>query len=141
LKDARTFRPSTIFGINRGGAIVGGIIAKGLPLPGLTLLMVNADLPQGLRVVEHRSSTEPLHGRALLVDDAKYKGEHMREATDYLLGTYPGLTLRRSILLEVHASRHRGPEQLTFQNVPVEKAAFYSRDVDVFLPWDPVTEK
>jgi hypothetical protein len=76
IEDARMFAPDCVVGINRGGAIVGGCIAKQLGIGKLSLLSVNCDLKPV--VTEHRSARLPLTGRILLVDDALRKGEHMR---------------------------------------------------------------
>ncbi len=136
VEDAKAFQPDFIYGINRGGAIVGGYIAKMLDIPGIYLLTVNSDLPSDQRVIEHRDDGLQIHGRVLLVDDAKRKGEHMREAVDYLSRQYSGITLRRQVLLEMSVP-HYGPERTKFRSIPVERTAFFTNDISVRLPWDP----
>ena len=135
IEDARHFQPMYILGINRGGAIVGGCIAKRLNIPYIYLLIVNCDLPDGERVIENRIPMDKLEGRILLVDDAKRKGEHMREATQYLQQKYPQIILRRQVLLEMQI-KHAGPEKVSFLAPPVERAAFFTGDGSVILPWD-----
>jgi hypoxanthine phosphoribosyltransferase len=135
VADARQFGPDIILGINRGGAIVGGCIAKGLGLPWVYLLHVDCDRDLGGRVMENRLSESPLEGRVLLVDDAMRKGEHMREASEYILKKYSGVVLRRSVLLKM-AVPHLGAERKTFRNESVDKAAFETENASLVLPWD-----
>jgi len=135
LDDARQFKPDLIMGINRGGAIVGSCLAKQMNIPWVYLLSVNCDNPGPTRVVENRADRSPLRGKVLLVDDALRKGEHMREATEYLRRKYPGIEIRRMVLLKMTIP-HLGAEQQTFRNVTVEKAAFETHDASVLLPWD-----
>jgi hypoxanthine phosphoribosyltransferase len=136
-EDARLYRPTVIIGINRGGAIVAGLLAKQLGLPTIEVMAVNCDRPIGSRVAESRLGAD-VQGRILLVDDAARKGEHMREATAYLAQNYPDVGLRRSVLLKMVVP-HQGPEREMFQTVPIEKAAFETHDASVALPWDAQT--
>jgi len=133
---ARTYSPHYIFGINRGGAILGGMLAKRLKLPRLALIYVNCDLPENLRVQLETISTDAIGGKVLLVDDLKSKGEHMREAYQHLRRLYPNVEIRRIVLLE-HRLKHSGAEKSTFVSEPVEKAAFYTYSSRARLPWDP----
>ena len=137
LKDARDFDPTHIFGINRGGAIVGGMLAKRLGLSHINLLYVNCDYEAGFRVQEQALGDRLSPRRILLVDDAKRKGEHMREAHSYLQNTYPAAEIReRSVLLELDPLPHEGPEPVSFHTPCVERAGFTTQDHTVLLPWD-----
>jgi hypoxanthine phosphoribosyltransferase len=133
--DAAKFKPDHIFGINRGGAIVGGYLAKQLHLSQVNLLSVNCDLPPERRVVDNRKGLSAIDGNVLLVDDVHRKGEHMREASQYLQSRYPSIRLRRMVLLNMDVV-HEGPEATTFRDTPVERHAFLTYDTRVLLPWE-----
>jgi hypoxanthine phosphoribosyltransferase len=134
--DAQAFAPDFIYGINRGGAIVGGFIAKQLKIPHVYLLTVNCDRSPEHRVVEHRAHRKPPSGKVLLVDDAKRKGEHMREAAAFLTSRYKGIALRRVAVLELRVP-HQGPEKTVFRDDQIDRSAFFTNDASVMLPWDP----
>jgi hypoxanthine phosphoribosyltransferase len=135
-KDAEAFNPDYIYGINRGGALVGGFIAKQLRIPQIYLLTINCDQVVGQRVVEHRKDRKRIRGRILLVDDAKRKGEHMREAYEYLSANYKDIQIRRLVLLELRGLPHHGPEQSTFISPMVERSAYFTFNSATCLPWD-----
>lgn len=136
LKHAQKFRPDMIFGINRGGAIVGGYLAKQLELPTVTLLNVNLELPGREKVVEQRSPRTPIYGRVLLVDDAARTGRHMAEACEYLKYHYPSAKVQCVVLLRLEL-QSRGPEQRSFRYPSFDKVGVLSNDSHVKLPWDP----
>ncbi len=135
IRDASNFNPDAIYGINRGGAIVGGIVAKALGLPQVFILAVNCDMPSR-KVEEQRKGKAAPGKRLLVIDDAMRKGEHMREAAAYLKSNYPGVELRRIVLLKV-AVAHPGPEKVAFSERSVECCPFVAKDSTVMLPWDP----
>ena len=134
-EDARSYRPDCIVGINRGGAIVGGWLAKQLQLETPILLIVNSDEPQGRRVTPRLGRNGQLVGRIYLVDDAQRKGEHMREALAYLVSKYPGVEIRRAVLLQMNVP-HQGPESVTFRATQSEFVGFSTTNGSVVLPWD-----
>lgn len=131
LRDAVAFAPDSLVGINRGGAIVGGFLAKRLQLPYVEALHVNCDRDPAVV----RAPLEPLGERVLLVDDACRKGEHMRAAYDYLRAQPGVTTVRRAVMLH-NRTTHLGPEQQAFRG-DIDVAAFVSDDAYVRLPWDP----
>lgn len=136
VKAARTFKPDVILGINRGGAIVGGCIAKKLGIPAVHVININCDAEDDARVND--SHVPPLDDvtNVLLVDDAMRKGEHMREAKRYLEKKPLDLNIHRAVLLKMTVPHH-GPERESFSNVSVETEAFVTEDAKVLLPWDP----
>lgn len=134
-EDARNYRPDHIVGINRGGAIVGGWLAKQLEREAPVIFIVNSDEPAGRRVIPQLSRSVTLSGRVYLVDDAQRKGEHMREATDYLRTKYQGIQVRRAVLLQMSVP-HKGPESVAFRGTQSEFNGFTTRDANVVLPWD-----
>jgi len=80
VKFSFQFDPEEIVGINRGGAIVGGLIGKHL---GIVPRIIEVD-PQTKRL--WFSDIEELNGkRILLVDDRLADGDHMTAAYNYLL--------------------------------------------------------
>ena len=140
VEDAERFNPDYIFGINRGGAIIGGIIAKKLKKPVIYLLEVNFDKNKELRIIEHQSGNEiQVQGqnriKILLVDDSFRSGEHMSVASEHLKEKYKNVELRRIVLLEIKFSLV-GPETKTRNLVPIERSAFFSHDGRTKNPWD-----
>lgn len=133
LPYAKSFKPDVIFGINRGGAIVGGIIAKKLNIPQVFILDINFDRPTIL--IEQRQDRALLGSRILLVDDALRTGAHMRAAGEYLRNQYKNIELRRMVILCLMIEEI-GPERVP--RIPsVECYAFFTHDGRVKLPWDP----
>jgi hypoxanthine phosphoribosyltransferase len=135
VEDARTYNPNHIIAINRGGAIVGGWLAKRIGLEAPIIYVVNSDEPPGKRVMPQLGRTIGLSGRIYLVDDAQRKGEHMREAVKYLQLRYPEIQIRRAVLLQMRVP-HTGPEFITFRATPCDFAGFFTYDATVVLPWD-----
>ena len=133
--DALAFRPTSIVGINRGGSIVGGWVAKQVGLPYIHSAIVNFDLSPELRV-DCTATSATLGTRILLVDDAKRKGEHMREAAAHLRRQNPNAQIRRCVLLEM-VLPHQGPEKDAFREAALERSGFVTTRSDVTLPWDP----
>jgi hypoxanthine phosphoribosyltransferase len=77
---ARNFRPDLIVGINRGGAIVGGILGKHLDCMAYVLEVVSKE-----NRVRFTGDDDILKGkRILLVDDRISTGHHMKLAYEYL---------------------------------------------------------
>jgi len=134
-EDAGRYKPDYIVGINRGGAIVGGWLAKQLQMEAPILLTVNADEPQGRRVVARLGRSGQLAGKIYLVDDAQRKGEHMREAMAYLNARHPGVEIRRAVVLQMDLS-HQGPEAVAFRATRSEFVGFLTTNGNVALPWD-----
>jgi hypoxanthine phosphoribosyltransferase len=134
-EDARLYRPDYIVGINRGGAIVGGWLAKQLQMEAPVLLLVNADQPPGRRVEARLGRSGQLAGKIYLVDDAQRKGEHMREAVTYLNAKHPGVEIRRAVVLQMQV-QHQGPETVAFRATRSEFAGFLTANGNVALPWD-----
>jgi hypoxanthine phosphoribosyltransferase len=138
VEDALRFKPDYIFGINRGGAIVGGMMAKKLKKPLVYILEVNFDKDTEKRVVEHRIHDDiPSQNqmKILLTDDAFRAGEHMSAASNYLKQKYPNAEIRRVVLLEIKFSIV-GPESSERNLVPVERHAFFTYDGRVKNAWD-----
>jgi len=138
VEDALRFNPDYIFGINRGGAIIGGMVAKKLKKPLVYLLEVNFDKDQEKRVIEHRVGEDiPTQNRIkiLLTDDTFRAGDHMSMASDYLKIKYPNAEIRRAVLLEIKFSPV-GPEITTRNRVPIERSAFFTYDARVRNVWD-----
>lgn len=135
VADARTYAPDHIVAINRGGAIVGGWLAKRLSLQAPIIYVVNSDEPPGKRVTPQSARPAGLSGKIYLVDDAQRKGEHMREATNYLRLKNADTQVRRAVLLQMTVP-HTGPESVTFRATQCDFAGFVTSDATVVLPWD-----
>lgn len=135
VEDARQYGPDQIVGINRGGAIVGGWLAKQLKLQTPALLVVNSDQPPGDRVALCMAGGGTVGSRIYLVDDAKRKGEHMREAISYLNTTHGVGDIRSAVLLQMYVP-HGGPETHAFKSAPCDFSGLKTNDASVSLPWD-----
>jgi hypoxanthine-guanine phosphoribosyltransferase len=133
--DARRYNADQIVAINRGGSIVGGWLAKRLGLKAPIIFVVNSDWPPGQRVVPQVDREIEFGGKVYLVDDVQRKGEHMREAVQYLRTHCPRAEIRRAVLLQMDVP-HAGPETVTFMNAPCDFRGFYTYSAKVSLPWD-----
>jgi hypoxanthine phosphoribosyltransferase len=134
-EDAERYKPDHIVGINRGGAIVGGWLAKQLQMEAPILLIVNSDPPPARRVTVRLGRNGQLTGKIYLVDDAQRKGEHMREAVDYLTSKNSGVAIRRAVILQMDVT-HQGPENVAFRAPRSEFVGFLTTDGSIALPWD-----
>jgi hypothetical protein len=136
--DARRYNAEQIVAINRGGAIVGGWLAKRLGLEAPIIFVVNSDEPPERRVIPQMNSQVQLAGKVYLVDDAQRKGEHMREAVQYIRSHYPQVEIRRAVLLQMDVP-HTGPEIVAFKANPCDFKGFFTSSAKVALPWDRVS--
>jgi hypoxanthine phosphoribosyltransferase len=161
VKYAKQFDPQFIFGINRGGAIVGGLLAKQLDgwknlLPNIILLHVDNGPPPS--VIEQRhDAAAPLkfhrvpqvddlsvddlsnvrtRARALLVDDIGKTGSHMTLAYEYLREHHPCIEVRRLVMLRA-PTHAQGIEPLDKRNPKYDIFPFQTDKTAVLLPWDP----
>lgn len=135
VDDARRYNAEQIIAINRGGAIVGGWLAKSLGLKAPIVLIVNSDEPPDRRVMPQMDGQAQLAGKIYLVDDAQRKGEHMREAVQYIRSHHPKVEIRRAVLLQMDVP-HTGPELVTFKATPCDFQGFSTSNARVSLPWD-----
>lgn len=138
LAQARVFNPDYIYAINRGGAIVGGMLAKRLDMPLVYILEVRKDAkPQ---VVDHGKPAQGLKDRRiLLVDDSVRTGTRMELASRYILKHIEKKNLMKMALLNVSIEH---PGRLTAEYQPVvDKYAYFTHSGKVFLPWDSEGEK
>lgn len=138
-EDARRYNAEQIVAINRGGAIVGGWLAKRLGLRAPIIFVVNSDEPPERRVIPQMHNHFELAGKVYLVDDAQRKGEHMREAVRYIRAQYPAVEIRRAVLLQMDVP-HAGPEVVAFQGSPCDFKGFFTSSARVALPWDRISE-
>lgn len=132
---AKKFKPDFIFGINRGGAIVGGLLAKKLNKSYITLLSVVKGHGKTHVTEQRHDAAAPLYGKILLVDDMGKTGDHMNLAYQHLCDNYPSVKISRVVMLrmETHA---QGPEPEHERRPQFEKYAFLTHNSRVLLPWD-----
>ena len=130
VKSARMRHPEFVLGINRGGAIVGGIIAKQLQKP-IYLLSVESS-KNGAPVVTEQWKTPVALEKAvvLLVDDACRTGTHMKAAINFLKTKYPNADICSAVLLHLDVF---APNELTFRPDIVGTTTKHSIQR---LPWD-----
>ena len=144
---ARKFRPDLIVGINRGGAIVGGLLAKRLRLPGVVLIDVPDGAEEPALAGSHWNALEgeeypPSGGvrwlrrdpeRVLVVDDGAHTGTHMSRAKLCLAHTFPEAEVKGAVMLyNEHVSVAPEPAQC-----PIDIWAYKTRSSEVGLPWYP----
>jgi hypoxanthine phosphoribosyltransferase/uncharacterized membrane protein YeaQ/YmgE (transglycosylase-associated protein family) len=136
---AHEFHPDLIVGVNRGGAIVGGIVAKQLQLDCSVIYLLrvtplHAHHGHGYNVTEYWSSNVDMHNkRVLLVDDAKRTGGHMKYARDYLLAKCPDVVIGTTVLLELSVHDPGGHVPAGWS---VNMAARSTDNARLLLPWD-----
>lgn len=135
LKDSGE-EPDLIAGINRGGAILGGLIAKQLGISAekrgsypLALLYVDRDRGGGTaEVVFNPLAGHPAPRSVLLVDDAIHDGRHVKLAYDAIRNEFDAENIRCAVLL-----RHVGAKP----GMAVVYAYGYRGDRrEIVLPWD-----
>lgn len=125
---AREWKPDRIVGINRGGAIVGGMIAKALGLRYVAIVAMVSE-GAGLRVVERPSPDEQV-SRALLVDEANRTGRHALVAQHELASLYPAAEVRVAALVDVGFVTNDDESRTT-------DLVAYTTRIEVGFPWDP----
>lgn len=118
-----------LLGIDRGGAIVGGMLAKRLGIP-LRLLHRSAD---GKGYVESDCLKGYEGKRIVLVDDASRSGRALERAVEYVRAVVkPSFLTTCVILLTKTKYRHEetGPSKL------VDCYVYHTSRTDIWFPWD-----
>ena len=129
LNRAQKCKPTAIFGINRGGAIIGGIAAKHLDSPRVNLLDVR---PKENKVVEQIRDVEVDPEHIIIFDDSIRRGTHMKKASKHIKENYECEELTRITLLNVTQS-NPAPDQESMQ---IAYSPFSTSRGDAVLPWD-----
>lgn len=126
---ARDWLPDRVIGINRGGAIVGGMLAKvlGIRHIGIIELVVQGS---ALRAVD-RPSSDDRFKRVLVVDEANRSGRHLDCAKQELADIYPAAEIRAAALVDVAYVDH--DEGLR----PLDMVPYVTTIGTVRFPWDP----
>lgn len=127
IPTAKELKPDAIFGINRGGAIVGGVIAKKIDLDHIHI--VNVDNRYREVIGHNKIQLEP-RSKILLIDDAIRTGSHMKTASEYLVDKYgKDIEIRKMVVLR---------QELTETSKPLCSPEYYafSTKMWVILPWD-----
>ena len=143
---AQKLRPNHIVGINRGGAIVAGYLGKKMKIPrkgtnAFFLLNIYKSDPGNAfaepTVIEQRTDQIPINKGdiVLLVDDTSYAGNNMNLAEKYLMQKYPGIILKKYVLLNIDTDVV-GPETHNIA-VHLDECAFRSSGGRVYWFWDP----
>lgn len=125
---SRGFKPDIIIGIDRGGAIVGGMLAKylGLPLttisssPDWTISSSEKSLDEGIKDL-----TKNIEKKILLVDDACRQGDTLKNAHDVLNKCKFRELKTATILNEVRRRKKIVPDFFV-----------YEIKGDILMPWD-----
>jgi hypoxanthine phosphoribosyltransferase len=131
---ARNFEPSIIFGINRGGAIIGGMIAKQLEITQLHIIQVNINTKEGVCHIDEYITKDKINPdekiKILITDDSLTRGQHMFEAQKHLRATYPQSELK-SLVMVMFETKATGT---TFDC----DAAYLTDSGKMYLPWDQI---
>ena len=122
VERARAYDPDTIVGINRGGAIVGGILGK--------------HLIEFVRIIEvKRDSEEPIfcgfdedlaNKKVLLIDDRVTQGKNLSKAYDYIAKRAADVRCMVFAFVETETPK-RSPNDYAYKVI--------SREIP--LPWEP----
>jgi hypoxanthine phosphoribosyltransferase len=134
LKSFGDWRPDVVVGINRGGLMVGGVVAKRFGLPGISVIRIlggtaEGDLPLA---AERLPEPEPAR-RVLLADEAYRSGIHAWIALRELEKRFPDADIKYAVLVEgkiketAPVARKRRPDFVGGTN----------RTATFVLPWDP----
>lgn len=135
IKEIIGFSPDIIIGIDRGGAIVGGMLAKYLERPLTTMSSsdkwtisksILSSLDDGIKDSEEGAKKI---SKILLVDDACRTGATLKKAYN-TLKAIPGYELKTATIL--NEERELGPSKVCKPNFYVYK----TEQANVRMPWD-----
>lgn len=145
VKKIKGFKPDYIVGINRGGAILGGMLAKRLNIDYVYLVDVNCkkdkdaescSIDKNLDIPEFKNKK----CKVLLVDDAIRMGQHMNTVEEYLeqdfkkkyAENYDKIKLRKAVLLYLDFPGRPS----TGTKVKVNFKGRITTKSNLYLPWD-----
>lgn len=135
------FSPQVVVGVDRGGAVLAGMLAKRLALPSTTISSqgrwtlsdTRGSLDKGIRDGK-KSSGEPIH-RMLLVDDVCRSGSTLSHANDFLTRLFAGRAgtdIRQACIL--NELKPHGPGK----SITPTYSVYETNRRDTGMPWDPV---
>jgi hypoxanthine phosphoribosyltransferase len=131
---AREIRPDYVFGIDRGGAIVGGMIVKKLGLKGLLVSILEFSKSASVEPVEHGADHANLASKhILLVDEATHTRANMDKAYAYFARKYTGSTVYPLVLVD-SLEKPVGHEKV--EHVKIDYSPFKTKRLDARLPWN-----
>jgi hypoxanthine phosphoribosyltransferase len=124
--------PDVILGIDRGGAIVGGILAKRLRVPICLIPRCGKDL----KSFDFSALKKELKGQVVLVvDDACRTGTTLEHVVPKTRQKLPRKTIKAAVLLTTRFTPGPGRKPETGLSL-VDYYAYFSYKVNVKLPWD-----
>lgn len=131
------WHPEVVVGINRGGAIVGGLVAKRLGLPGISLIQVLYSVEDEAYTVVREPVPEPA-ARVLVTDDSYRRGDHARVAKAHLRRLFPDAEIRYAVFVEFPQD-NPAADSMANRRVPggPDIAGERNRSPEFKLPWDP----
>jgi hypoxanthine phosphoribosyltransferase len=126
----RPKNPDVILGIDRGGAIVGGILAKHFGVP--IHLLHRSDSKEGF--CSYFDSSEVDGKVVALVDDASRTGRSIEKAKNYVKNQFSPQNLMVAVVLltKTEYLRHK---DITAAKL-VDCYAYFTSRSDIKLPWD-----
>ena len=126
----RPRRPDIVLGVDRGGAITGGILAKqlGIPIRHLYRLADGEGFSSGYDVSELKNKV------VVLVDDCSRTGRTLSQAVTYVR-SHPGLKEFITVVALFTPPARRGRESRTIPDY----YAYHTNRVDIKMPWDVVS--
>jgi len=118
---ARAFGPDQIVAINRGGAIVGGMLGKDL---GLIPRVMEVRMPDN--EVWFDQTIDIQNHKILLVDDRLTDGEHMKAGWEYLNSR--AKDVRKFVFVYIEGPRNQ---------ICPDQYAYKAKSEHILLPWEP----
>ncbi|MBI4454300.1 MAG: phosphoribosyltransferase [Acidobacteria bacterium] len=123
-------RPDIVLGIDRGGAVVGGILAKYFRIPIRLLYRIESE--EGFYSDLDASD---VNGKVVvLVDDASRTGRSIEKAAKYVKSRLSPQSLVVAVLLLTKID-YRGHKEITPSEL-VDQFSYFTTRTDIKLPWD-----
>jgi hypoxanthine phosphoribosyltransferase len=131
LEKLAEWTPDMIIGINRGGAIFGGMLAKLIPLRyiGVIAYVVSPTAAAFRQVQAPDLSAVPEGGQILIVDEAHRSGHHMHHAVCDVRRLRPDVEVKTAVIAKADARPEDG--------IPDPDQCAFRVSGNACMPWDP----
>jgi len=122
------WHPDRIIGINRGGAIVGGMLAKALQIRYIAVISIVEE--NGHFRIEEAPTIDERPARIVIVDEARRSGRHLAYAETYVRAEFTKSEVRLMTLVDT------AYVSMDSQRPTLSYSAYSTRLSSVLLPWD-----